>query len=82
MFKCAKCCSAVVGELKKGKYIYYHCADKTKACPNKGVYIKQEEIDSVFERGIKGIALTPEHKAAVITALKESYADMSEYITS
>ena len=79
LFTCAKCGSAIVGEIKKGKYIYYHCADKTKNCPNKGISIKQEQLDKYFEESIKRIQITPQHKKAIVEALKESHKDEEEY---
>lgn len=79
LFTCAHCGSAIVGEIKKGKYIYYHCADKTKGCPNKGINIKQEQLDKYFEESIKAIEITPEHKRAIVEALKESHKDEEAY---
>ena len=79
LFKCAHCGSAVAGEIKKGKYIYYHCADKTKSCPNKGINLRQEDIDRIFDEAIKRIEITPAHKEAVVTALKASHEDESRY---
>ena len=75
LFRCAKCGSSITGEIKKGKYIYYHCANKTKGCKNKGINIKEEQLDKVFEDALKRIAINPEHKQAIITALKDSYKD-------
>lgn len=75
LFKCSCCGSAIVGEIKKGKYIYYHCANKTKGCKNKGINIREEQLDKIFEEGLKRIAITSEHKQAIITALKDSHKD-------
>ena len=36
LIACSKCCCSVVGEIKKQRYVYYHCtgyADKCKATP-------------------------------------------------
>ena len=79
LFKCAQCGSAVAGEIKKNKYIYYHCADKTKACPNKGINLRQADIDKVFDEAIKRIQITPEHKQAIIAALKAAHSEESKY---
>ena len=81
LFTCAKCGSAIVGEIKKGKYIYYHCADKTKNCSNKKFYLKQETIDKVFECAIKQIQITPEHRKAIIEALKDCHTEQQAYNT-
>ena len=79
LFKCAHCGSAVVGEIKKNKYIYYHCGDKTKACPNKKINLRQADIDKVFDEAIKRIQITQAHKQAIITALKAAHGEEGKY---
>lgn len=79
LFKCAHCGSAIVGEIKKGKYIYYHCADKTKGCPNKKIYLREHDIDTVFVEALKRIQITPEHKNNIIITLKESHKDEQKF---
>lgn len=76
---CPKCGSAIVGQIKKGKYIYYSCSDKTKNCPNRKIYVRQENIEKVFEQAIKDVEITTQQKEAIIIALKESHKDESEY---
>jgi len=79
MFVCKNCGSAIVGQIKKGKYIYYSCTDKTKSCPNKKIYLREEQFEKVFDEAIKKLTVTPAHKAAIITALKESLVDEEKY---
>lgn len=79
LFTCAHCGSSIVGEIKKGKYIYYHCSDKTKHCPNKGIYLKEQELDNIFIEAIKKIEITPEHKRNILTALKDVHEDEQKY---
>ncbi|MCD7779749.1 MAG: hypothetical protein LUH05_03660 [Candidatus Gastranaerophilales bacterium] len=70
-----------MGEIKKGKYIYYHCADKTKNCINKKIYLKEETINKVFDNAIKQIQITPEHRQAIIEALKDCHSEQQTYNT-
>lgn len=79
MLTCACCGSTMTGEIKKGKYIYYHCANKTHKCPNKSVYVKEAEITSQIDEVIKRINITDKHKEAIITALKESHIEEQRY---
>lgn len=45
LIKCSKCGCYMVGELKKGKYIYYHCTgNKGGECKKKS-YIREEKIE-------------------------------------
>ena len=50
LLKCSKCGCYLVGELKKGKYIYYHCTgNKGGNCKSKS-YVRQEKVEQkVFE---------------------------------
>ncbi|MER8613162.1 zinc ribbon domain-containing protein [Mesorhizobium sp. M1216] len=52
---CARCGCAVVAEIKKGKYIYYHCtghSDKGRGgyaeCRRK--YVREEVLEEAFGR--------------------------------
>ncbi len=79
MFVCKHCGSSIVGEIKKGKYVYYHCSDKTKSCTNKKIYLKEEQIEKVFDEAMKNINVTSEHKEALLTALKEIHVDADKF---
>lgn len=79
MFTCAECGSAITAEKKKGKYVYYRCANKTKLCSHKSVYVKQSEIERQLDEAIKMINITTTHKEAIVTALKESHIDEQQY---
>lgn len=76
---CAKCGSVITGDIKKGKYIYYKCANKTKNCENKSLHIKQEVIEAQFIEGLKSVQITPEHKLILADALKSSFKDEQVY---
>lgn len=79
MLICKKCGSVITAEIKKGKYIYYRCANKTGGCGNKSIYVKQEILEKQFEEGLKSVQVTPEHKIAITNALKESFVDEQAY---
>lgn len=40
-----ECGCAMVGEIKKRKYIYYHCTGNKEGCDRKSTYVRQEEIE-------------------------------------
>lgn len=44
LMTCAKCRSSITAEIKKGKYVYYHCADNQ--CKKDGRYIPESEIET------------------------------------
>lgn len=79
MFTCACCGSIMTGEIKKGKYIYYRCANKTHKCPNKSVYVKEAELMEQLDEIVRKITITPIHKQAIVKALKESHIEEQRY---
>ncbi len=75
-----KCCgSSIVGDIKKSKYIYYFCSNKTKGCDAKKVYIKEKDIKQVVNEAIQNISLTAEQSDEILIALKDSYVDQKAY---
>jgi len=51
LLKCARCGCAITAEIKKGRYIYYHCTFDKGPCG--GPYVREEELERQFE-GILG----------------------------
>lgn len=79
MFTCAECGSAITGDIKKGKYIYYRCANKTRNCSHKSLNVKQETIEKQFEEAVRKVNITSEHKKAIARALKESHIEEEKF---
>ncbi len=79
MFTSACCGSTITGEIKKGKYIYYHCGNKSRNCTNKSVYVKEAELMEQLDEIVHKITITPIHKQAIIKALKESHIEEQRY---
>jgi site-specific DNA recombinase len=65
---CAECGSAIVGEVKKGKYVYYRCAANTRGC--KQGYVREEVLESQFNEMISAIRIAPERKAEIMAAFE------------
>lgn len=79
LLTCGDCGCAIVGELKKGKYVYYHCSRMKKECGSKAVYIREEVLAQQFEETVKSIKVPDEIITYVVNALKESCQDKSKY---
>lgn len=78
LIECGHCGCAMVGELKKGKYVYYHCTGaKGKVagtkCPEP--YTREEVLDAKFGEVLKGLRFDEEIVTWVASALRESHAD-------
>ena len=54
---CGHCGCLLVGELKKGRYVYYHCTGNRGKCPEP--YTRQEVLTSEFA-GVLGDLVIPE----------------------
>ena len=73
LMHCGDCGCTIVGEIKKNKYIYYHCnfgKGRDKCSQSTLKWVKQKEIDEQILGAIKNIQITPEHKEWIIKAIK------------
>jgi len=73
LIKCCYCGCSIVGEIKKGKYIYYHCSEKRGPCKENG-YIRQELLDEQFLAAIRKLKMDDnefEDQMKAIQTLKE-----------
>lgn len=74
LIQCAHTGGSLVGELKKGKYVYY------RAIGAKGIpYVKQEELERQFGDALKKLRFDDDVLDWVCQALKESHADKRKY---
>ena len=64
---------ALVGELKKGRYVYYHCTAYKGKCPEP--YTREEVLEKRFTELLKGISFSQEVLTWVTRALRESHGD-------
>lgn len=79
LLKCAECGCAITAEIKKGKYVYYHCTGHDKSCSQKKIYIREEELEKQFDRAIQAVTLDDKHIEYIKTGLKESLADKIKF---
>ena len=79
LMTCAKCGCAVTAEIKKGRYIYYHCTGGKGKCEQKSKYISEEKIEKQFDDAIKAVSLAQKHIDYIKQGLKESLADKKEF---
>jgi hypothetical protein len=57
LLTCAKCGCSITAEMKKGKYVYYHCTNFRGECDN--TYIRQEVLSDRLADVIKPIYSEP-----------------------
>lgn len=62
----------VVGEIKKGRYVYYHCTGYKGKCPER--YVRQEVLEAKFSALLGQLTFDDEVLEWVREALRDSHA--------
>jgi site-specific DNA recombinase len=73
LIECGTCGCAITAEIKKGKYVYYHCTQYKQKCP--GPYLREEVLAAMLGELLKPIQIPPQVAAWLESALRESHAD-------
>jgi hypothetical protein len=77
LVSCGHCGCALTGEIKKGRYVYYHCTGHKGKCPER--YVREEELDRGFTEALRAIKIDKEVLEWVVMALKESHSEEKRY---
>jgi site-specific DNA recombinase len=77
LIKCGHCGCALVGEVKKGRYVYYHCTGYRGKCPEP--YVREEVLEKHFGALLQGISFSQEVLNWVTQALRESHEDEKHF---
>lgn len=72
LVQCGHCGCAMTAELKKGKYIYYHCTKNRGDCPAVG-YVREKDLDAALHETLIHVHLPEDVLAFAKTALRESF---------
>ncbi len=77
LVSCGHCACAMVAEMKKGRYTYYHCTGHKGRCGEK--YVKEAELSKQFGDALLAIQLDTEVLAWLKEALHASLKDERDY---
>ena len=77
LIRCGHCGCALVGEKKKGRYVYYHCTGHKGKCPEK--YTREEVLEQEFVRLLEGISFSQEVLEWITKALRESFREAQAF---
>jgi site-specific DNA recombinase len=77
LVSCGHCGCALTGEIKKGRYVYYHCTGHKGKCPER--YVREEELDRAFSEALRALKIDKEILELVVTGLKESHSEEKRY---
>lgn len=77
LITCGHCGCALVGELKKGRYTYYHCTAYRGRCAEP--YTREEVLADKFTALLQKISFGPEILEWVSRALRDSHHDEKQF---
>jgi site-specific DNA recombinase len=73
LLACGHCGCSIVGEIKKGRYVYYHCTGYKRRCDEP--YVREEILERQFSELLGRLTFDDEVLAWVRDALRASHAD-------
>ncbi len=77
LLKCAECGFSITAEIKKDRYVYYHCTfDKGRCC---GSYVREEELERQFGEIFKQFQFSEKVFNWTREALRLSQAEKAEF---
>lgn len=79
MIRCKKCGCFFVGEVKKQKYIYYHCTGNKGGDCKKKSYIREEKIEKAFLETLDSFRLSPDTLELARKCLKQEFENQNYY---
>ena len=71
LITCGHCGCSLVGELKKGRYLYYHCTGNKGKCVEP--YVREEVLEAEFTKAIRALTFTPQFIAEAKAALQKAH---------
>lgn len=77
LITCGHCGCSLVGEIKKGKYVYYRCSGYKGKCPEP--YVREEDLEARFTEILKGLHFDAEVLQLVTDALRSSHVDQQRF---
>ncbi len=77
LLTCGHCGCALTAEIKKQRYVYYHCTGHKGKCPEK--YVREEDVAMQFGNALRAIQMDGEVLDWVVTALKGSHETEKRY---
>ena len=71
LIRCRHCGCALVGQIQKGRYVYYHCSGQKGNCGEP--YAREEAIQKQFEAILGQLKFDEQARQWVVEALKRSH---------
>ena len=79
LLSCEECGCAVTAEIKKGRYVYYHCTGRKGPCSQKRKAVREEELVKQYGEIVDGVTIGPEVVADIKTGLNASAVEEARF---
>ena len=76
LLTCEHCGCSITAEIKKGKYVYYHCTRYKGKCSND--YIREEQLDQKLASLIQAIQIPADIADWMLALLKKEMKDLAK----
>ncbi|MCE5239800.1 recombinase family protein [bacterium] len=77
LIRCAHCGCSITAEIRKGKYVYYHCTGSKGGCDKPA--IREERLQELLGDIVKRVQISGEDIEWIVSALKASHQDETAY---
>ncbi|MCK9439558.1 recombinase family protein [Patescibacteria group bacterium] len=77
LMTCANCGCRITPELKKGKYVYYHCTNHKEICEK--IYVNQDDLLKEVKAVFSKLVLSDEEKDRLVNSLKATEEGKNEF---
>jgi len=77
LVKCGGCGRSLTAEIKKDKYVYYHCTGCGMAC--RKPYVREEELSRLLGETLRAIRIDEDVLEWLVETLRASHADEKAY---
>ena len=77
LVSCGRCGCAFTAEVKKGRYVYYHCTGSRGRCGN--TYVREEDLSRLFEDVVRRVQISHDVAEWIAEALRESQSDKERF---
>jgi len=73
LITCGHCGCAVVAQMQRGKYVYYHCSGFKQKCPEP--YVREEALAKAFAQQLARLNMNDTVFGFIERAIRESHSD-------
>lgn len=79
LIKCSSCGCQLVGELKKGKYIYYHCTGNRGGDCKRKKYLKEKHAEELFLKILNSLKVSDVGMEIIQNQIKQQIQERNMY---